>query len=73
MEPDVYLKNRTSFAATGREFQNNQQCYYTVSAKNTTNIKYNYYIDVNVTMMRGVWGLLHNGTSAKRAGNVTEI
>jgi hypothetical protein len=76
LEPEVYRKNMTSFGAAGRDFRDNQQCYYSVTAKNGTfnsTRRYNYFIDVNVTLMEGVWGILHNGTHPQWAGNATEI
>jgi hypothetical protein len=38
-----------------------------------TNYSNDYFIDVNMTVMNGVWGMIHNGTLANFATNATEI
>ena len=38
-----------------------------------TNRSADYFIDVNMTVMNGVWGILHNGTMANFAKNATSI
>jgi hypothetical protein len=73
---DPVNKAYTSVSAGTRKFRDETTCYYQFVALPSSienDPFYDWQIDANITLMRGVTATIHNGTSLFSAGNETQV
>jgi len=72
---NVKGSNFTAFSATGGDFSNEAVCYYEIRTNPVLAFDpvYDWQIDVNITLLRGVFATIHNGTFANIARNATSV